>query len=86
MPRPKYDEVAKQFDLVSGRAAQAHDSKIAARARGNVGAAQFAMHQYRATLGSFLNARRLAESAGDANILAMLDANLASLYTEMGRL
>jgi CHAT domain-containing protein/tetratricopeptide (TPR) repeat protein len=80
----KYDEAAKQFDLVSRNAAQAHDLQIAARARGNVGGAQFAMHQYRAALSSFLSARSLAESAGDASILAMLDANLASLSTEMG--
>jgi CHAT domain-containing protein/tetratricopeptide (TPR) repeat protein len=80
----RYDDAARQFEQVSNRAAQAHNPKMSARARGNVGAVQLAMHQYRAALASFLTARRLAESAGDASIIAMLDANLASLNTEMG--
>jgi len=42
------------------------------------------MHQYRGALGSFLAARRLAESAADTSELAILDANVASIHTEMG--
>jgi tetratricopeptide (TPR) repeat protein len=80
----KYADAAQQFDELSNRAALAHNFKISASARADVGAVQFTTHQYRAALSSFLNARRLAESGGAANILAMIDANLASLYTEMG--
>jgi tetratricopeptide (TPR) repeat protein len=80
----RYADAIKEFDEISRRAALAHNLNISASARADVGAVQFATNRYRAALGSFLNARRLAESAGSANVLAMIDANLASLYTEMG--
>jgi CHAT domain-containing protein/tetratricopeptide (TPR) repeat protein len=80
----RYDDAAKQFDRVSTLAAQAHNPSMSARARGNVGAVQLAMHRYRAALSSLLTARRMAESAGAASIIAMVDANLASLCNQMG--
>jgi tetratricopeptide (TPR) repeat protein len=80
----RYADAVKEFDEIANRAALAHNLNISASARADVGAVQFTTYQYRAALGSFLNARRLAESAGGANVLAMIDANLASLYTEMG--
>jgi CHAT domain-containing protein/tetratricopeptide (TPR) repeat protein len=82
----RYDDAAKQFDRVSSLAAQAHNPSMSARARGNVGAVQLAMHQYRAALSSLLTARRMAESAGATSIIALLDANLASLCNQMGDL
>jgi CHAT domain-containing protein len=82
----RYDDAAKQFDRVSTLAAQAHNPAMSARARGNVGAVQLAMHQYRAALSSLLTARRMAESAGAASVIALLDANLASLCNQMGNL
>jgi CHAT domain-containing protein len=82
----RYDDAAKQFDRVASLAAQAHNPTMAARARGNVGAVQLAMHQYRAALSSLLTARRMAESAGASSIIALLDANLASLCNQMGNL
>ena len=51
----RYDDAAKQFDLVSNLAAQAHNPSMSARARGNVGAVQLAMHQYRAALNSLID-------------------------------
>jgi len=82
----RYDDAVRQFDHVSQLAAQAHNPRISARGRGNVGAAQLAMHQYRAALSSFLTARRQADAAGDTSELAILDANLTSLCNETGDL
>lgn len=80
----RYAEAVSQFDRISNLAAQAHNPGMSARGRGNVGAVQLAMHQYRAALTSFLTARRQADAAGDTSELAILDANLTSLCTEMG--
>jgi CHAT domain-containing protein/tetratricopeptide (TPR) repeat protein len=80
----RYADAAKTFDEISGRAALSHNLRISASARADVGAVQFTTYQYRAALASFLSARHLAEASGDAATLAMIDANLASLYTEMG--
>jgi CHAT domain-containing protein/tetratricopeptide (TPR) repeat protein len=82
----RYDDAVRQFDHVSKLAAQAHNPRMSARGRGNVGAAQLAMHQYRAALSSFLSARHLADAAGDTSELAILDANLTSLCNQTGDL
>jgi CHAT domain-containing protein len=42
------------------------------------------MHQYQAALHSFLEAQHLSESAGEPGVAAAWEANLASLYAEMG--
>jgi CHAT domain-containing protein/tetratricopeptide (TPR) repeat protein len=47
---------------------------------------RFALHQYRGALDSFLEARRMAVEMGDASQTASMDANLSSLYMEMGDL
>ncbi len=59
---------------------------LAARAGGNIGSCQFALHQYQPALRSFLEARRLAERVQDRNETTILDTNIASLYSEMGDL
>jgi CHAT domain-containing protein len=79
-----YSDAVKQFDRASNLAAQAHNPRMSARARGDVGAVQLAMHQYGVASRSFSTARRQADVAGDTSELAILDANLTSLYTEMG--
>jgi CHAT domain-containing protein/tetratricopeptide (TPR) repeat protein len=53
---------------------------------GNHGGCLFALHQYQSALSQFLEARRLAQAAGDSSEIAVLDANIASLYSEMGEL
>ena len=58
----------------------------AARALGNVGACQFALHRYRPALQSFLEAYHQAEAVNDRSAAAGLDVNIASLYTELGEL
>jgi CHAT domain-containing protein len=59
---------------------------LAARAGGNTGSCQFALHQYQRALPSYLDARRLAALAADWSEVAILDSNIASLYSEMGDL
>jgi CHAT domain-containing protein len=79
----RYEDAARQFDHVSNLADHAHNPRISARARGNVGAVQLAMHRYGLASSSFLTARRMAGVAGDTSELAILDANLASLCVQM---
>jgi len=81
----QYAEAASVFDGLAA-AARERSPKISARARSAEGAMQFAMHQYGAALQSFLSARGVAESIGDTSEIGMVDANLASLCTEMGDL
>ena len=59
---------------------------LAARALGNLGGCQYALHQYQPALKSFLEARRLAIQSGDSSAAAAIGANIASLYSEMGEL
>ena len=58
----------------------------AARALGDAGACQFALHQYRPALQSLLEAHRQAEAANDQSAAATWDFNIASLYSELGEL
>ncbi len=70
------------------RVAALHDAlpDLAARALGNIGGCQFALHQYPAALGSFQQTIREAKAAGDTSAVAVFNANISSLYTEMGEL
>lgn len=79
-----FQEAAVRFKNLAATAAASHDLYIEARAAGNVGGCLFALHQYQSALTSFLEARRLTQAAGDASANAALDANIASLYIEMG--
>ncbi len=74
------------FESLRREALAAGEDDVAARATGNVGGCQFALHQYQPALRSFLEAHRLADQAGDASYTAVLDVNIASLYSEMGEL
>src|SRR5205823_2923550 len=51
---------------------------------GNIGGAEFALHQYQAALRSYLEANRLATAAHDATSAAVFAVNIASLYAEVG--
>jgi CHAT domain-containing protein/tetratricopeptide (TPR) repeat protein len=67
--------------------AQAHSlSDVAARALGDWGGCQFALHQHQAALRAYLRARELALASSDSSGAALWEANLASLYYEMGDL
>jgi CHAT domain-containing protein/predicted negative regulator of RcsB-dependent stress response len=80
----QYIRAAEIFDRLSRAAQAAHDYSMAVRAGANAGACHFALHQYQPALESFLRARRVLESLGDANNAAVADANIASLYDQMG--
>ena len=73
-------ELARHFALAAGNTVDL------GRATGNVGGCEFALHQYRPALASFLEARRLARQAGDTVAIASYDSNIASLYDDMGNL
>lgn len=80
----RYHDAATTFGTLAADALSAHDFDIAARATGNLGGCFFAPHQYQAALNAFLRARQLAESIGDRSETPVLDANISSLYSEMG--
>jgi len=82
----RYSEAAESFLAVAAKARAAHDIDMAAVATGNAGGCEFALHQYQSALQSFLEAHHLTEMAGDASKAAAQEANLASLYSEMGEL
>jgi tetratricopeptide (TPR) repeat protein len=82
----RYHEALQQFDAARVAAIKAGLPRQAARALGNIGGCQFALHQYRAALQSFLEAHRQAEVANDPSAAAIFDVNIASLYSELGEL
>jgi tetratricopeptide (TPR) repeat protein len=73
-------EAARRLSIGNG------DAKPVLRALNNIGSCQYSLHQYRPALESFLEARRVAEKIGDANGVAVLDANIGSLYGQMGEI
>jgi len=82
----QYQEALRKFETSYRIARSSRLPRTAARALGNVGASQLALHQYRPALDSFLEARRQAEAAGDHSAAAIFDINTASLYSELGEL
>jgi len=81
-----YIQANQAFISVRKSAREARIWDLAARAGGNTGSCQFALHQYQLALPSYLDARRLAILAADWSEVAILDSNIASLYSEMGDL
>jgi tetratricopeptide (TPR) repeat protein len=82
----RYSEASLVFKSAFDRASSFVLPSLAGRALGNLGGCQFALHQYRAALHSFLQAHAYSESAGDTDIAAAWDANIASLYFATGEL
>ena len=66
------------------QALQAGEWSLAARLLGNLGGAQFSLHQFRAALASYQEAHGLAERAQARALAAALTANIASLYSQLG--
>ena len=79
-----YEAARSRFEEARRMALAAGDVSQAARALGNSGGCAYATHQYQLALRTFLEARRIAESAHDVSYAAVLDANIASLYGQMG--
>ena len=82
----RYHEALQRFAAARAAAVEAGMPRQAARALGNIGGCQFALHQYRPALQSFLEAHRQAEAASDPSAAAIFDVNIASLYSELGEL
>ena len=82
----RYHEALQGFEAARVAAVKAQLPRQAARALGNIGGCQFALHQYRPALQSFLEAHRHAEIANDPSAAAIFDVNIASLYSELGEL
>jgi len=81
-----YTQAIQTFHGVFEAARGTQLMDLVARADGNIGSCQFALHQYQPALRSFLEAHRIAERIGDENETAALDTNIASLYSEIGDL
>jgi len=81
-----YLEAQKSFEFVRQLAEREREYYFLGWAFLDIGACQHALCQYTAALSSFREARRVAGLAGDTALLATLDADIASLYAEMGDL
>ncbi len=80
----RYADAEARFERVRRNADAIPDRFVEARAIANVGGCRFALHQYKSALNAFFNARKVAVANGDSIAAAAVDANLASLYSEMG--
>lgn len=63
-----------------------HDMQMAGKFCDAMAACRYALHQDREALRIFLEARSLAESAGDPVTAGIADFNIASLYAHLGQL
>ncbi len=64
----------------------AGEPRIAAQFLIKLGGCRFALHQYREALQTYLEARKLAEAAGDIATAGKADFNIASLYSHLGQM
>ena len=79
-----YREASQIFESAFVKAQQSSLTGLAGRALGNLGGCQYALHRYQEALHSFIEARRLSESAKDTATVAVWDADIASIYSAMG--
>lgn len=82
----KYLDAQEQYRTVAAGAKALGDLAWAGRCLTAVGSCQFAMFQYRKALDTYLQARTLAESAGDWANLGSLNSNISGLFLQMGDL
>jgi CHAT domain-containing protein len=80
----RYVDARSRFESARQLAIASQRNDLVARASGNIGGCEFALHDYQTALRSYLDARRMADSAADTGAVAVLDANIASLYWQMG--
>jgi CHAT domain-containing protein len=80
----RYADAEARFERARRNAHAIPDRYVEARAIANIGGCRFALHQYKSALNAFLDARKVAAANGDSIATAAVDANLASLYSEMG--
>ena len=82
----RYNEALQRYAEIRAQAGLSGDMNLSARALGNQGGCEFALHRYRQALQLFLQAHQLAQAAGDTSAAAAFDANIGSLYAQMGEL
>lgn len=82
----RYSDALRGFEKMRDAALSAKLDDLAARAVGNIGGCQYALHQYQPALQTFLQAVHAAGRAGDSSAAAIFNANIASLYSGMGEL
>ena len=80
----QYQQASQVFQSIFQQAASLSSFREEGRALGNLGGCQFALHQYKAALRSFLEASRVSALAGDTASVAGWDANIAALYYQTG--
>jgi CHAT domain-containing protein/tetratricopeptide (TPR) repeat protein len=81
-----YADALRDFERTRDAALAANLYDLAARAAGNIGGCQYALHDYKAALQTFLQAVHAAQKAGDPSAAAIFNVNIASLYAGMGEL
>ena len=82
----RYQDSLQKYQSVRDLAQHQNNLDYVARATGNIGGCQFALHRYQPALRAFQEARRMALAAGDTGVAAVFEGNIASLYTELGNL
>ena len=82
----RYRESLRKYQAIRQRAERERNLDYVARATANMGGCQFALRQYEPALRAFQDARRMALEAGDSGVAAAFEANIASLYMELGDL
>ena len=80
----KYSTAEQCFENGFQSASAENQIDIAARFLANLGACHLALHRYQQALERSLEARRLAEAAGDHGAAGAVEANIASIYEQMG--
>ena len=82
--RKDYAAAAELWQQGYRRAIAHHDSISALRFLNNIGTIHFGMLHYRQAIDAFVEARKLARSAGDGVTFSVTCANLCSLYMQVG--
>src|SRR5262249_18786023 len=82
----RYTAAAEKFAAARRRAAENGERRLEARAIGNLGGCEFALHRHEEALRIYREAYHLAKREGDTSYVAVLEANISSLYAQLGEL
>jgi len=82
----RYQESLDKYQSIRQAAEGQGYPDMVARATANIGGCQFALHQYQSALRTIQEARQIALAVGDTGVAAAFEANIASLYAELGNL
>ena len=82
----QYASAAEKFQAARERAEREDEPRLAARALINLGGCSFATHRHEDALRAYQQAHQFALRAKDQSTVAVLEANISSLYAQMGEL